>query len=69
MPKLKTNRLARKKFKLRANGRIKRGQANTSHNTGKQRPKRKRQLRKILSGVDGAGMDVIRGLLPEARRR
>lgn len=45
MPKMKTNRMAYKKFKVGGRGTLKREQAGTSHNTGKKSQKRKRQLR------------------------
>jgi len=46
MPKIKTNRLANKKFRVNGKGTvIKRGQARTSHNTGKKSSKRMRRLR------------------------
>ena len=45
MPKMKTNRMARKKFRKGGTGTIKKARANTSHNTGKQSSKRSRQLR------------------------
>ena len=45
MPKMKTHRGAAKRFKKTASGRIKRGQAYTSHILTKKTPKRKRQLR------------------------
>jgi len=42
---MKTRRGAAKRFKKTANGRIKRGQAFTSHILTKKSPKRKRHLR------------------------
>ena len=46
MPKMKTNKGAAKRFKKTAKGKVKRGQAFTSHILTKKSPKRKRQLRK-----------------------
>ena len=45
MPKMKSNRLAAKKFRLNAKGAPKRAQANVTHNTGKRGSKRMRRLR------------------------
>ncbi|HER43690.1 MAG TPA: 50S ribosomal protein L35 [Candidatus Eisenbacteria bacterium] len=54
MPKIKTNRGARKRFKVTANGKIKRSKAYTSHILTKKSSKRKRKLRKstMVSEVD-----------------
>jgi large subunit ribosomal protein L35 len=45
MPKMKTHRGAAKRFKKTGSGKLKRGQAMTSHILTKKSPKRKRQLR------------------------
>ena len=45
MPKMKTNRGAAKRFKVKKNGKIKRAKANRRHILTKKSPKRKRQLR------------------------
>jgi large subunit ribosomal protein L35 len=63
MPKLKTNRTAYRKFKQGANGRLRRAQAGTSHNTAKKSAKRIRQLRKIL-GVDDTNQGALERMLP-----
>jgi large subunit ribosomal protein L35 len=54
MPKIKTNRGARKRFKLTGSGKIKRNKAYTNHILTKKSSKRKRKLRKStsVSGVD-----------------
>jgi large subunit ribosomal protein L35 len=44
MPKMKTNSSAKKRFKLTANGKLKRRQANESHLRGKMSAKRRRKL-------------------------
>lgn len=62
MPKMKTNRLAHKKLRVNAAGKVKRRQANRTHNTAKKTPKRKRQLRKWAK-VSKADKGVSR-LLP-----
>jgi len=46
MPKIKTNRGARKRFRVTASGKIKRAKAYTSHILTKKSSKRKRKLRK-----------------------
>lgn len=46
MPKLKSNRAARKRFKVTANGKVVRSNANKSHILTKKTTKRKRKLRK-----------------------
>ncbi len=45
MPKMKSHRGAKKRFKLTASGKVKRGRANHSHILTKKDPKRKRRLR------------------------
>ncbi len=63
MPKMKTNRGARKRFKVTKNGRIKYSRANRRHILTKKNSKRKRQLRAsgyLASGDEG----LVRRLLP-----
>lgn len=45
MPKLKTNKSAKKRFKLTKTGKVKRHKAFTSHLMQRRSPKRKRNLR------------------------
>ena len=45
MPKMKTNRAARKRFRLTASGKVRRNRANKSHILTKKSRKRKRHLR------------------------
>jgi large subunit ribosomal protein L35 len=54
MPKQKTKRAAMKRFKLTANGKVKRGHAFKRHILTKKHPDRKRKLRKgtLVSGAD-----------------
>lgn len=54
MPKVKTHRAARKRMRLTAKGRVKKGSAFTSHLLSNRSQKRKRNLRRggILSAVD-----------------
>jgi large subunit ribosomal protein L35 len=55
MPKMKSRSCARKRFKLTANGHLKRAKANKSHILNKKSRKRKRNLRKstlVFKGVE-----------------
>jgi len=65
MPKIKTNRTARKKFSINKKGTIKRGTAFHSHHLGKKSAKRKRGLRK-MNTVDKTNVSAIRRQLPYA---
>jgi large subunit ribosomal protein L35 len=62
MPKMKTNRGAAKRFKLKKSGKIKRGTAFRSHILTKQDPKTKRRLRSPKH-VDAVNVKQIRELL------
>ncbi len=64
MPKIKTRKLATKKFRV-AKNRIKRAQANLSHHTAKKAPKRKRHLGQMKS-VDSANIKAVRRMLPNS---
>ncbi len=46
MPKMKTNRAAAKRFKITANGRVRRSKGGASHFMGGKGPSRLRRLRK-----------------------
>lgn len=63
MPKMKTNRQAKKKFRLNAAGKAKHAQAFTSHNTGKRSSKRNRRLRKTVP-VNDRDMVHVRRTMP-----
>ncbi len=65
MPKMKTNRGAAKRFKVRAGGSIKRAQAFKRHILTKKTTKSKRQLRGIAS-VHPSDAKAIRTMLPYA---
>jgi len=54
MPKQKTKRAARKRFRVTATGEVRRRHAFKSHILTKKHPKRKRRLRKpaLASGAD-----------------
>jgi large subunit ribosomal protein L35 len=64
MPKIKTNRGARKRFRLTGNGKIKRTKAYASHILTKKTSKRKRKLRKstTVSGVDARRVKRMLGI-------
>jgi large subunit ribosomal protein L35 len=63
MPKMKTNRMARKKIRVSSGGRLKKAQANTSHNSGKKPAKRMRQLRG-RKGIDKTSDSAMARMLP-----
>ena len=63
MPKMKTNKLTSKKFRVSKNGRVKHARAATSHNTGKRSSKRNRQLRGTKT-LDATARKAFAGLLP-----
>ena len=62
MPKMKSNRGARKRFKKTASGKIKRHKANKSHILTKKSRDRKRRLRKSTH-VDSTDAARIRRLI------
>ena len=62
MPKMKSNRGARKRFKKTASGKIKRRKANKSHILTKKSRDRKRRLRKATY-VDSTDASRIRRLI------
>lgn len=64
MPKIKTNRGARKRFKLTGSGKIKRSKAYASHILTKKSNKRKRKLRKstFVSSVDERRVKKMLGM-------
>lgn len=63
MPKMKTNRAARKRFRYTGSGKVRRQKANHSHILTKKTRKRKRQLRK-LGVVDATNVRQVARLLP-----
>jgi large subunit ribosomal protein L35 len=65
MPKMKTNRMAHKKFRVGGTGRVKHALAGANHNTGKKRAKRIRQL-KGRRVVDSANISGVKGQLPNS---
>ena len=65
MPKIKTNKLASKKFCVTSSGRVKKACANRSHNTAKRSPKRMRQLKGMVE-VDPTNLKALKKMLPYA---
>ena len=65
MPKMKTKSSAKKRFKVRAGGSIKRGQAFKRHILTKKTTKCKRQLRGI-EGVNDSDKAQVRAMMPYA---
>ncbi len=62
MPKIKTNRAARKRFKVTGSGKIKRARANKNHILTKKTAKRKLHLRKGVY-VDASNEANVKRLL------
>ncbi len=62
MPKQKTNRAAKKRFKITASGRLLRRRAMKSHNLEKKSAKRRRGFRRDVP-LDGADAREVRRLL------
>ena len=65
MPKMKTKSGAKKRFKVRPGGSIKRGSAFKRHILTKKTTKSKRQLRGVTSIV-AADVKSVRAMLPYA---
>ena len=65
MPKMKTKKSAAKRFRVRAGGSIKRGQAFKRHILTKKTTKNKRQLRGATD-VHVTNVDSVRAMMPYA---
>ncbi|MGD9945803.1 MAG: 50S ribosomal protein L35 [Burkholderiaceae bacterium] len=65
MPKMKTKKSAAKRFRVRASGSVKRGQAFKRHILTKKTTKNKRQLRGTLN-VHDTNMVSVKAMLPYA---
>jgi large subunit ribosomal protein L35 len=63
MPKMKTKRGAAKRFRIRAGGSIKRGQAFKRHILTKKTTKNKRQLRGAVA-VHASDAPAVRAMMP-----
>ncbi|MEN9762286.1 MAG: 50s ribosomal protein l35 [Pseudomonadota bacterium] len=65
MPKMKTKKSAAKRFRVRASGSVKRGQAFKRHILTKKTTKNKRQLRGTAN-VHSTNMASIKAMMPYA---
>ncbi len=65
MPKMKTKSSAKKRFRVRGSGSVKRAMANKRHILTKRTTKNKRQLRGII-GVHSTNADSVKAMLPYA---
>ena len=63
MPKIKTNKMAAKKFRVGGTGTVKRGTARGNHNTGKKSAKQCRRYREYPV-VDSTNSKAIDKMLP-----
>ena len=66
MPKMKTNRMAAKKFRVGGTGTVKRGTARGNHNTGKKSASQCRRYRKYPV-IDDSNERAIRQMLPSGK--
>ena len=65
MPKMKTKSGAKKRFRVRGSGSIKRAHAGKRHILTKRTTKNKRQLRGP-TGIHDTNMDSVKAMLPYA---
>jgi large subunit ribosomal protein L35 len=65
MPKMKTKSGAKKRFRVRGSGSVKRSQAYKRHILTKRTTKNKRQLRGS-TGVHSTNVDSVKAMLPYA---
>jgi large subunit ribosomal protein L35 len=65
MPKMKTKSSAKKRFRVRPGGTVKRGQAFKRHILTKKTTKNKRQLRGAVD-VHGTNVNAVRAMMPFA---
>ena len=65
MPKMKTKKGAAKRFRVRASGSVKRGQAFKRHILTKKTTKSKRQLRGTVE-VHASDLSAVKSMLPYA---
>lgn len=63
MPKQRSHSSSKKRYKISANGKVRRAQAYKKHILTKKSPKRKRQLRKIIE-VSPAESKKVKSLIP-----
>ena len=65
MPKMKTKSSAKKRFRVRGSGSVKRAMANKRHILTKRTTKNKRQLRGT-AGIDSTNVASVKAMLPYA---
>lgn len=65
MPKMKSNRAAKKRFKVTASGKLKREKSHRSHILTKKSAKRKRKLRTATTVATGDSKRVKNMILAE----
>ena len=65
MPKMKTKKSAAKRFRVRAGGSVKRGQAFKRHILTKKTTKNKRHLRGAV-GVHSTNVESVKSMMPYA---
>ncbi len=65
MPKMKTKSGAKKRFRVRGNGSMKRSQAFKRHILTKKTTKSKRQLRGT-TGIHSSNVDSVKAMMPYA---
>ena len=65
MPKMKTKSGAKKRFRVRGSGSVKRAHAGKRHILTKRTTKNKRQLRGI-TGIHETNVESVRAMLPYA---
>jgi large subunit ribosomal protein L35 len=65
MPKMKSNRAAKKRFKVTASGKLKREKSHRSHILTKKSAKRKRKLRSATTVANGDSKRVKNMILAE----
>lgn len=66
MPKMKTKRGAKKRYKVTGTGKVVRMKANKSHILNKKSAKRKRNLRKQTE-LDQTNLKTVKKLIPYAK--
>lgn len=69
MPKMKTKSSAKKRFKLTASGKVKSGQAKTSHMMMNKPKSMKRKARRTMVMATADAIKIIRNYLPYGRAK
>ena len=64
MPKLKTNKAAKKRYKFTATGKVKRTKSNRRHLLGNKTNRQKASGSVLNAYVDETGMNHVKKLLP-----